>query len=87
MKLLSFLKLFSEKHLFSVLILRGFDKDLIQNSVQEDLCLRKMKDMEIKALTLFMLTLLVEVAETLRTLKDRKLDSCLWAMMRSSAPS
>lgn len=43
--------------------------------------------MEIKALTLFMLTLLVEVAETLRTLKDRKLDSCLWAMMRSSAPS
>lgn len=48
MEPLSFLKLFSEKHLFPVLLLRGFDKDLIQNSLQEDLCLRKMKAMKLK---------------------------------------
>lgn len=41
----------------------------------------------IKTLTLFMLTLLVEVAKVLRTLKDIKLDPCLGAMIRSSVPS
>lgn len=34
--------------MFSVLMLRDFDKDSNQNSVQEDLCLRKMKDMELE---------------------------------------
>lgn len=41
----------------------------------------------IRVLTVFMLTLLVEVAKVLRTLKDRKLDPCLCAMIQSTVPS